>query len=99
MKLKRTSSTVYIFSETPAIEKSVNVQIHKNLMDGETLFHSNGSKEFIIDEPILNPENTGSEQFIWDKSGNKVKHNRIKHTVSKSGEHKTEIMKTVFKGM
>ncbi len=60
------------------------------------LVEENGIRTWETTEMILRQiaeDADPSSRFIWDKSGNRVKHNRVRHTVIlKTGEHTTEMV-------
>ena len=73
-----TKVEVYLYN--PKIEKEISESIEwadKMLVKGYNLKWPDGRTEAIKDEPIVDLEQSGSNQFEWDKSGNKIAFNRI----------------------
>jgi len=92
--------TIHLYSNTPDAIASVEKQIKKALhQDGVSLNHRDGSREFVTHDPIvdLSPETPESDRYTWDKSGDRVKHNTVKHIVLKDGTHSEEIIGTTFR--
>ncbi len=87
--------TLFIFDaeSRPGITK----KIKRALAKGETIIHEDKSREWIETIPIHDPTKTGSDEYVWDKSGDRIKCNRIRHT-SKDGNRETETLSPVFKG-
>lgn len=66
-------STLYIFSESERAKVCANI-----VPNGPAMVEGQLS-EWITDEVVFHPGKEGSDQYTWDKSGNKVKHIRYHH--------------------
>ena len=87
--------TIYVYSNSPDCIARVEKEIKRDLeVKGVSRHHRNGSKEFITYDAIHNVED---DSYIWDKSGDKVKHNKVRHIVAKDGAHTTEIIGTSYR--
>ena len=93
LKSAHVGSTIYVYDSGSAekVEKQVK---HALEVCGQSLHHSDGSKEFITYDVIHDHE---TNTYIWDKSGDRVKHNKVRHIVQKDGTHTTEIIGTTFR--
>ena len=88
-------NTLFIFDgDSQTCIDSVNKDVQRKLEQGNSIKHNDGSREFIIYDAIRNADD---DTYIWDKSGNKVKHNKVRHIVTKDGTHTTEIVGTSFR--
>jgi hypothetical protein len=96
MKLHRTKigSTLYLHDESEHARKVIHSQI---IPDGYAARFEDGSEEWIIDEPIVDLSKSGSDQYIWDKSGNRCKHNRVRYQKNSAGQVSSTIERTIYK--
>ncbi len=76
---------------------AVHEKAKRALKRGETVVWENGTKQWVIHEAIINIEEQASAQFIWNKAGEKAKHNTILHTKLKNGETSKKIIGTSFR--
>lgn len=81
-----TSKEIKVFVGGDDLTKEVNDLVAK----GHSV-HENGVKTFVTHSEVIDMTKEGSEQYTWDKSGNRVLHNKIQHTI-KDGVHTTEII-------
>tara|TARA_R100000501_G_C2523543_1_gene49682 strand:+ start:89 stop:388 length:300 start_codon:yes stop_codon:yes gene_type:complete len=71
-------------------------RINNSLLSGNTItYASDWRKQFINDKPILD----SNKDFVWNKSGNRCKHNRTLVTIHKDGTRTEEVLKTVWKSI
>ena len=86
--------TIMIHSTDPVSMAIVQKDIDKALNQGRSLDLPNGGKQFIIFDAIHDAD---TDTYIWDKSGNRVKHNKVLHTVLKDGTHTQKIIGTTYR--
>ena len=79
------------------VDGMVEKMKHKILIDGNTIIHSNGDKEFIRVAVIHDPSKEGSDAFIWNSAGEKVKHSRERIMLHTDGTEDSEAMRSVFR--
>jgi len=95
VKVDKVGNKLYVYSNSPNCIASVEKEIKHDLeVKGVSRYHRDGSKEFITHEAIHNIED---DSYIWDQSGDKVKHNKVRNIVQKDGTHTTEIIGTSFR--
>ena len=92
----RYGNTVHIHGTSKAVMKLVNKDIAKALDAGDSHKLNDGSRQFITYDAI---QNVSDNSYIWDKSGDRVKHNKVRHTVTKDGKHTTKIIGTSFRNL
>ena len=91
----RIGDTLHIYDTISAPE--IAKQVKKGLDSGKTIYHPNGKKEWIDFNVHFNPnKNSASESYTWDKSGNKIKHDKI-HVTLFEGKRTEKLLGTVFK--
>ena len=96
LKTARVGDTLFVYDETT--EAAVETKIASIIeAGGPSRLHADGSREFYRDEVIVRTGREGSERYLWDRSGNKVKHERCRYVVAADGTMTREITKTVFK--
>lgn len=95
MKLKaaKIGDTVYVFDE----QSEARVKRENILPDGHAANFFDKTSEWLIDEPIIDTTKTGSAQYVWDKSGNRVKCQRCRYRKDASGTVTQTVERTVFK--
>ena len=81
-----TAKEIKIFVGGDDLTKEINDLVAK----GHSV-HEKGVKTFITHSEVIDTTKEGSEQYTWDKPGNRVLHNKIQHTI-KNGVHTTEII-------
>jgi hypothetical protein len=97
IKVARTSSTLYVYDSST--QSRVEKALKRALLDGESVHHADGSREWISDEVITDTTKSGSECFTWAADGNRVKHERCRYTLRKDGVLEKVVLKTVFRVM
>lgn len=87
--------TLHIFdaASRPSIQKKIN----RALVKGETIIHEDKSREWIVTFPIHDPDQSGADAYIWDKSHDRIKCAR-ERVVVKDGKRTTETLRPIFKG-
>ena len=86
---------VYI-GDSDDLTASMDKDIAKGLKAGK-LIQRDGTKQWIDDSPITDTNKAGSDAYTWDKSGNKIKHNRTLVTMDADGNKTDKIIGTVYK--
>lgn len=76
-------TTRHLFDD--ASRAKVEAKIHRQMVDGDVLYHEDGRREYFQDEIIFDAATEGSGRFTWDKSGEKIKHKRFRVVASKKG--------------
>jgi len=92
IKSARIGDTLYIYDETT--EATVKRKIVPN---GHGATFRDGSSEWIVDEAIVDLSKAGSAIYVWDRSGNKVKHKRCRYKKDKAGNVTRTIVRTLYK--
>lgn len=70
----------------PNAVAEVTAKAEKALKKGKTVRWSNGLTQWIKHVPIVNKDRNGSEKFVWDKSGNKIKHQTVLFSKKKNSQ-------------
>lgn len=78
---------IYDRESTPIIQK----RIARALSKGDLVIHEDGHREWLETIPLHDPRETGSKEFVWDKSGDRIRCKRVRHTIT-DGVHETEEM-------
>ena len=65
--------------------------------DGHGAIYQDGSSEWIVDEVVIDPTQEGSAQYVWDKSGNRAKHARVRYTRDAQGNMTRQVESVVYK--
>ena len=78
------------------LEKAKARDIKKAHAKGESAT-VDGVKTWITYNVIVDTSKESSDMFTWDKSGNKVKNERVLVTVDADGNRTEEVLGTVFK--
>ncbi len=99
MKVKlyriKIGTTLQIFDEE---SRSVVVAMaEKALVRGEMVTWEDGTTEWVVDQVVFDPTKKASAAYIWDKSGNKVKHIRTRYTKDTNGNTTETPMGVVYK--
>ena len=97
MKIKsiHCGDTLHIYdADSNACTDSVNKDVQRQINRGHTRYHKDGSREFITHDVI---HDLDTDTYIWDKSGDKVKHNTIHNLVTKDGVQTTKIIGTTYR--
>jgi len=90
--------TIEVFiGNSDQLDKAMADAIRKGLARGLTIKHADGSKEWHTHSAIVNLDKQGSQMFIWDKAGQRVKQNKIRVQISPTGERTETIIGTVFR--
>lgn len=71
-------------------------EVQKALRAGATVTWPDGREQWETVEVVWIPSGKGSEQFVWDKSGDKAKHERFLNT-SVDGEISIERIGTLWR--
>lgn len=92
----RIGDTMEVFiGDGEGIVKEIDAAIKKGLAKGESVTRD-GVKTFHTHDVIMDSSKEGSAAFIWDKSGERVKHNKILVTI-RDGERTEEVIGTCFR--
>lgn len=79
------------------IGPEVDTAIKKGLRQGKTVTE-NGVSQWISLEVVFHSDKPGSHAYVWDKTGNKVKHNKVLVTKTlATGEIKLKNVGTCFR--
>jgi hypothetical protein len=89
--------TLQVYVGTDAVNTSMPADIRKGLNRGDVVKFSDGTKQFIDIDMIIDTSKTGSDAFTWNAAGDKVKHNRVLVTIDKDGNRSTKVLGSVFK--
>lgn len=92
---KRIGDTLFIYDD--GTEPEIEAKAKRALANGVSVVRADGTEEWITYNPIIDSAKVGSEQYIWDKSGEKVKSEKVRHLKSKDGTITQEVIRTVFK--
>ena len=97
MKLlvQHVGDTLFVFSESAKAE--VEAQMEAKMRQGHAKYNQNGSREFIESNPIIDTTKSGSAAYTWDKTGNKVKHNRFRVKIDADRNITREFLGTSWK--
>jgi hypothetical protein len=77
---------------TPA---EVEVEVKKALRRGESVTE-NGVSRWISHQVVFKSGKSGSDAYVWDKTGNKVKHEKVLCTKTQDGRITTETIGFCF---
>ena len=96
---QRIGQTVLIYSKS--LQKEIDKKVEAAMRRGETKYNKDGSIEWYTDEVVFDPEkakgSTPSDAYTWDKTGNKVAHDRMLYTKTKDGKISMKKIKRIFK--
>lgn len=92
---KRIGDTLFIYDE--GTKPQIEAKAKRALASGESVVRPDGTEEWISYNPIIDSAKVGSKQYIWDKSGERVKSEKVRHLKSKDGTIVQEVIGTVFK--
>lgn len=91
--------TAHVFygtdADAPQIEAKIAALVKPN---GPAVRLGNGDSIHVIDEVLCRPGRRGSEQFVWDRSGNRVKHLRVEYRTT-GGVKSRKVLRHVFKSL
>ena len=73
------------------IKKALRKGLEVTLEDGDTIW--------IEAIPIVDLSKDGSDSYIWDKTENRVKHERVQFTLSPDGTKTSEIIGASYKSL
>ena len=91
-----TGKSLYIYDERFAEE--VEKEIHADAKRLGCAFRiGNGPVQWYEDNVVFDHTKRGSEQFIWDKTGNRVKHDRMLVSRDAEGTLTKKKVGTVYK--
>lgn len=62
--------------------------------DGHAMIFSDGTSEWVIDEVVMN-----GPELVWDRSGNRVKHERCRYFRDASGKIERKSERFVYKSL
>jgi UDP-N-acetylmuramyl tripeptide synthase len=89
--------TMNVFiGDSGELDKEIAKAIKKGLAKGETVV-IDGVKTFRQHVAIHDSSKQGSAAFIWDKSGERVKHEITEVTIAVDGTRTEEVVGTVFR--
>ena len=94
--------TLHVFAGTDqetGQREAWRAKLLATLKPDETAEFEDGSREFITDEEIVDTTREGSEQYIRNKTGTRVKCRRIRVHVSPDGKQQETLIKCVFKNL
>ena len=95
LKARVIGDTIVVFDESSKAQ--VDAMAKSAMERGQTVLDAD-SRQWIETKPIINEGCVGSDAFIWDNSGNKVKHSRTLVRVV-NGVRTEADMKPVFKSI
>lgn len=75
-----------------ATEVEVMKDVERRLKKGETLIRPDGTREFLSDEVIREPNER--DGYVWDASGDRIKHNRYRVVIKKIDGEWQEVTRT-----
>lgn len=91
----RYGQTLYVYDKTTAEE--ILGGLRKSLVpNGDGLIFSDSHREFIEDVAVVDTSKSGSDQYTWDKTGNKVLHRRVYVTVI-DNKRSEKLIRKVYK--
>jgi len=76
---------------------AITAKAEKAMKAGATVTWQDGRQQWINDDILFDSSKNGSAAFQWDRSGNRVKHERFLVTRTPDGQIRTEAVGTVFK--
>lgn len=85
----RIGDTLQVFHG--ATEAEVMRDVERRLKKGETLIRPDGTREFLRDEVIHERD---GEDYVWDASGDRIKHNRYRVVIKKIDGEWQEVTRT-----
>ena len=96
MKLHHTriGTNLYNHDDSAAVAEHIRSKIAP---DGHAAYYEDGTAEWICDEVVDDPTKSGSDRYTWDKSGNRVKHARVRYTKDAAGKVTRTVEGVVFK--
>ena len=96
----KVGSTLYVIvgteGEAAALDSEVDNIIDNLVPDGHRAEIDDGTTVFVEDQIVFDPAKNGSEAYVWDKTGNRAKHRRIRVT-NREGERSEEFVRFVYK--
>lgn len=95
IKTARCGNTLYVFDETE--EQRIAQVIEQRMLKGAMQILNDGTKRWIEYDPVIDTTKEGSEQYKWDKSGNKVLTATVQHELRPNGEHSKIILKRSYR--
>lgn len=87
---------IIITSSNEKAEEVIKDLVRKALKKGEKVIRGD-TEQWVHNEVIHDPTKPGSEGYIWDKSGNRCKHNRVLYTRVAGGDVTSEITGTSYR--
>lgn len=87
--------------DTLCIYDAAGEQIVKKMIipDGHAMIKPDGSAEWVADIEVVDTTKQGSNQYTWDKTGNRIRHARTRFTKASSGEITSVVEKFIYKKM
>jgi hypothetical protein len=67
--------------------------------DGHAVEAADGSAVWIADAEVVDTTKSGSDQYTWDKSGNRIKHARTRFVRDASGNVTQTVLRFIYKAM
>jgi hypothetical protein len=75
-----------------ASREKVLPEIKRALRDGKVVQWEDGSREWWEMRELVDTTKSGSAQYQWDSSGQKVRAERIRHLLTRDGKKTTVLM-------
>ena len=91
-----TPARVEIILYTEADVEKVEAKVRKALVAGHEVMRD-GSRIFMDHREVLDTSRNGAAMYTWDKSGDRVLHERVIHTVQRDGTHTEKIIGTCYR--
>jgi len=93
--LTRCGDTLFVYDDTT--KQRVEQQIMRRMEKGECVERPDGTKVWIEYEAVRDASKSGSACYIWDKSGNRCKHEKVMYTLHPLGVRARDVLKTVWR--
>jgi len=98
----RIGNVLYLYLGTAADEPLAQQEIDKLISrlepDGDGIKLDDGTAIHVEDQLCFDSSQSGSAAYVWDKSGNKCRHARIRVTI-KGGKRTETFLRFVYKSI
>jgi hypothetical protein len=91
------TATKHVFLYVDVDAEEIAKKIQKLMNKGGVLIHVDGSREWHEWEQIVDTTKSGSEQYTWDKTGNKVLCQLVRHHTMNGLAMKKQIIRKRFR--
>ena len=96
LKTTRVGSTLVVHDDSDTAKQVIQEMIVPN---GHAAIANSGAAEWIIDEAVVDLSKSGSDQYTWDRSGNKVKHARKRYKRDAAGNVASTVERFIYKAL